>query len=49
MAGGPVVEYLLAGVVAVQGLERFSTVVTLMPKSANLVICAFALEPVTTD
>ena len=48
MAGGFVAESLLAGVVAVQGLERFCTVVTLMPKSAK-VICAFALEPVPTD
>ena len=41
-----VAESLFAGVV--QGLDRFCTV-TLVPKSANLVICAFALKPVTTD
>ena len=41
-----VAESLFAGVV--QGLDRFSTV-TLVPKSANLIVCAFAQEPVPTD
>ena len=46
MAVGVVAESLLAGVV--QGLDRFCTV-TLVPKSANLIVCASAQEPVPTD
>ena len=41
MAAGVVAEALLAGVVGVQRLKRFCTV-TLMPKTADLIVCASA-------
>ena len=48
VAAAAVAKALLVGVVGGQGIKRFSTV-NLMPKTANLVVCALAQEPVTTD
>ena len=48
VAAAAVAEALLAGVVGGQGLKRFSTV-NLMPKPANLVVCAPVHQPVPAD
>ena len=48
VAAAAVAEALLSGVVGGQVLKRFSTV-NLMPKTANLIVCASAQEPVPAD
>ena len=48
VAAAAVAEALLVGVVGGQGIKRFSTV-NLMPKPANLVLCAPVHQPVPAD